>query len=171
MSGIFHAVKAALDAKGVAYEAVPDREVLRAQFDAHHTRVPLHIQAFEPIGAIHVVSTALFTFEDYHLLKLSELLMRCSEALTIGNFELIWDSRQVLYRAANLFEPTQPFPDRLLHALIHAAVAEMDRLTPVLATISQSDAAALARLNVPDLLQREDWLPDVPPAQDPSNRP
>lgn len=159
MPSLFEAVQAAFAAKQWACERVPDREVLRASFEAHHTRVMVHVQAFAPIGGLHVVATSPFEFESYHLLKLSEALMRTSQNLTIGNFELVWDTRQALFRAANLFDEKQPFSQTILHALVHAAVAEMDRITPLLAVIHRSDPASVLTLDISRLLQREDWLP------------
>ena len=163
MAGLFKAIRSAFDAKGWVYEQVAGREVLQSSFEAHHTRVPVHVQAFEPIGGVHVVATSPFEFESYHLLKASELLMRTSELLTVGNFEMLWEQRQVLFRAANLFErECQTFPDTILHSLVHAAVAEMDRITPLLAEIQKADPASVFTLDIPALMRREDWLPPVP---------
>ena len=162
MPALFKAIQEAFEAKRWGFDVVPDREVLQASFEAHHTRVPIHVQAFEPIGAVHVVATSPFTFESYHLLKLSELLMRTSETLTVGNFELVWGPRQALFRATNLFDCTQPtFPQMILHSLVHAAVAEMDRMTPLFAELQKVDPSGVFMLDIPELMQREDWLPPV----------
>ena len=161
MPSLFKAIQAAFEAKQWAFELVPEREVLQASFEAHHTRVMVHVQAFEPIGGVHVVATSPYTFESYHLLKLSELLMRASQALTVGNFEMVWDQRQVLFRATNLFDQKQPFPPAIVQSLVHAAVAEMDRITPLLAEVHKNDPASVLLLDIPRLLQREDWLPPV----------
>jgi hypothetical protein len=161
MPSLFKAIQAAFEANQWAFEQVPDREVLQASFEAHHTRVVVHVQAFEPIGGVHVVATSPYTFESYHLLKLSELLMRASQSLTVGNFEMVWDQRQVLFRATNLFDQKQSFPQTILQSLVHAAVAEMDRLTPLLAEVHKNDPASVLLLDITRLLLREDWLPPV----------
>ena len=161
MSSLFKEIRASFEAKPWAYDLVSGRDVLRASFEAHHTRVILHVQAFEPIGGVHVVATSPYHFASHHLLKLAELLMRASQLLTVGNFEMVWDSRQALFRATNLFDRDQPLPHAILHAMVHAAVAEMDRITPVLAEVYKSDPVSVAVLDVPRLLQREDWLPPV----------
>ncbi len=161
MPGLFQDVQAAFRAKQWAFEEVPGQEVLQSSFEAHHTRVVVHVQAFEPIHALHVVSTSPYPFQSHHRLKLSELLMRTSQELTVGNFEMRWDERHVLFRAPNLFDPAAPLPPRIVHALVHTAVAEMDRMTPLLAEIHQSDAAQILTLDVPRLMRREDWLPPV----------
>ncbi len=161
MPSFLQSIQDAFDAKGWAYERVPDQDVLQLSFEAHHTRVHVHVQAFAPIHGIHVVATSPYQFESYHLFKLSELLMRTSETLTIGNFEAVWDRRQVLFRATNLFPEKQAANAAILQALVHAAVAEMDRLTPLLAEVHKQDPASVIHLDVARLLQREDWLPPV----------
>ncbi len=162
MPDLFKAIQASFEAKQWAFGVIPDREVLEASFEAHHTRVRVHVQAFAPIQAVHVVATSPFTFESFHLLKLSELLMRTSQTLTVGNFEMVWDQRQVLFRATNLFDETAAaFPHKIIHAMVHAAVAEMDRLTPLLAEVHKNDSASVLLLDIPRLMQREDWLPPV----------
>lgn len=165
MSGLLNAVRDAFAINQWSFDEVPGHEVIRAQFEAHHTRVPVHVQVFEPIHAIHVVATSPHQFEDFHLLKLSELLLRSSEQLTIGNFEMRWDEKQVLFRCANLFDEGDPFPAKLLHAMVHAAIAEMDRITPLLAEVQSKDAAGTALIHIPQLLAREDWLPPIPEAE------
>lgn len=161
MPSLLEEVQAAFTAKAWAFERIPDQDVLQSSFEAHHTRVVVHVQTFEPIRGLHVVATSPFSFESYQLLKLSELLMRTSQELTVGNLEMRWDERQVLFRATQLFDPQSPCSHRIVHALVHAAVAEMDRLTPLLAEIQKSDRASILALDVRRLMQREDWLPPV----------
>ncbi|MGY8687652.1 MAG: YbjN domain-containing protein, partial [Verrucomicrobiales bacterium] len=73
----------------------------------------------------------------------------------------VWDQRQVLFRATNLFDQKQSFPQTILQSLVHAAVAEMDRLTPLLAEVHKNDPASVLLLDITRLLLREDWLPPV----------
>ena len=80
----------------------------------------------------------------------------------MGNFELVWGPRQALFRATNLFDRTQTtFPQMILHSLVHAAVAEMDRMTPLFAELQKVDPSGVFMLDIPELMQREDWLPPV----------
>lgn len=162
MPDLFNAIQASFSAKDWAFEVVPEQNVLQLSFEAHHTRITVHAQAFPPINGLHVVATSPFQFEPHHLLPLCELLMRTSQSLTIGNFEMVWDQRQVLFRATNLFdEKMDPFPQQIVQSLVYAAVAEMDRLTPLLAEIHKCPPEALPSLDIPRLMQREDWLPPV----------
>ena len=76
---LFEQVQAAFEAVGWAHEAVDERsgEVLRAAFEAEHTRVNLHVQVFDPIRAISVVAEAPLGSDDparrERLAELSEL--------------------------------------------------------------------------------------------------
>ena len=162
MGQLFNAIRKTFEASEWAYEVVEGREVVQTSFDAHHTRVPVHVQAFDPIGAVHVVATSAHVFRAFQYGKLSELLMRSSQELTLGNFEMSWDQGHVPFRASNVFDLDQSFPDKVLKALVHAAVAEMDRMTPQLAVIAQADELSVASVDVAQLMLREDWLPPVP---------
>ena len=162
MVSLFNAIQKAFDASGWAFEVVSGREVIETSFDAHHTRIPVHVQCFEPIGCVHVVSTSSHVFQPYHRLKVAELLLRSSQIMTLGNFEYSWDQGQVLYRATNLFDMEQSFPDKVLQSMVHAAVAEMDRMTPQLAEIAKTTSVEVARIDVAHLMLREDWIPPVP---------
>jgi len=46
------------EASGWNYTEVSGKEVIRAGFEAHHTRVELHVQIFAPLTAISVVAEA-----------------------------------------------------------------------------------------------------------------
>ena len=162
MGVLFNAIQKAFDANSWAFEVVPGREVIQTSFDAHHTRIPIHVQSFEPIGCVHVVSTSSHVFEPYQRLKLSELLMRSSQIMTFGNFEFSWDQGTVLFRATNVFDMEQPFPNKVLQALVHAAIVEMDRMTPQLAEIAKASAEEMDQIDVGHLMLCEDWIPPVP---------
>jgi hypothetical protein len=95
------------------------------------------------------------------LKAVSELLMRNNKELNLGNFEADWDSGQVVFRIASVFSPNR-FDERIIASLIHTAVAEMDRLTPYLSELCKLGTGELLLLSVPELMAREDLLPDVP---------
>ena len=158
---LFEQVQAAFEEEGWAHEPVDDRrgEVLRAAFEAQHTRVNLHVQVFDPIRAISVVAEApLGTDDPARRERLAELAMRTNEGLTVGNFEMHWDRGLLMFRVTNLFSESGG-DAAIIAGMIHATVAEMDRIAPLLSTIHRAEGAELAALDIPALLAREDWLP------------
>ncbi len=143
------------------FAEVADREVVQAGFEAHHTRVELHVQAFQQLSGISVVSEMPHgTNDPARRERLAELAMRANEMLTIGNFEMRWEYGKLMFRVSNLFSTPQGDPD-IIKGLIHTTVAEMDRIAPACTTILQSEGAELAALNIPELMNREDLLPDI----------
>lgn len=158
MSALHASVLSAFKSMGWAYHPVPDQEVLEAAFEAHHGKIPLHVQSFDSAGMINIVSTASFPCPATHRLSVCELLMRTNKELTLGNFELEWDSGQILFRVTNVF-PSHRYDQKIIAGLIHNAIAEMDRLTPFLGEVCKTPAGELMLLRVPELLQREDLLP------------
>ncbi|MDG2125108.1 MAG: hypothetical protein P8J87_15505 [Verrucomicrobiales bacterium] len=125
--------------------------------------MPLHIQAFPNLNAITVVSRSTLTSPPSHFLAVSELLWRSNKTLTVGNFELDPDAGTILYRATNLFPPGPPH-EPIITGLVHAAIAEMDRLTPYLAIVLRTSLADLATQSIAELLQNEDLIPPPPDA-------
>ena len=51
-SALFQTVKSAFNEDGWGFSEIPDREVIQAGFEAHHTRVNLHVQAFSELSAV-----------------------------------------------------------------------------------------------------------------------
>lgn len=142
---------------------VPGREVLEADFDAHHTRLRVHVQAFAEVDAVCVGTTLGHRIPDSRTGLVSEMLMRTNLALTIGAFELDYDAGQVIFRATNIFADGGADP-QIIASLVHSAIAECDRLTPFLTLILRMEPGELSRLNLNLFLQREDLLPPVPEA-------
>ncbi len=146
---------------GWSFTEVGGREVIRAGFEAHHTRVELHLQVFESLAAVSVVSESLRSSDDpAHRERLSELVMRVNRSLTVGNFELDWDSGRLSFRVTNLFQ-TPGEGGSLIRGLVQTTVGEMDRIAPLEAIILRSKDATLAALDIPGLLERDDLLPEV----------
>jgi len=138
---------------------VAGREVLRAGFEAHHTRVDLHVQVFAPLSAVSVVAESPFhTGEPARRERLAELAMRVNETLTVGNFELLWDSGRLAFRATNLF-PSPEGDARIIQGLVQTAVGEMDRISPLVATIHRAPGPELAALQLPRLLAESGDFP------------
>jgi len=160
-SALLLSVQAALTAAGWQFTRIndQDREVLRLDFDAHHTRVPITLQIFGPIGAVAVVAENSHQADERIREKLAELLMRTNIQLTIGNFELNWDTMRVFFRLTNLFTAAGEI-ERALPGMVSAAVAEMDRMTPQIAELLNATPEQLKTFDTGRLMRREDYLPD-----------
>jgi hypothetical protein len=164
MSALYAAALEAFKTQGWHYREVPGMEVFESDFEAHHTKVPLHVQIYGDAHVASIVAMATVTVPNTHRLSAAELLMRTNKELNIGNFEMDWDSGTVLFRATNIFPPHR-YDQRIIASLVHSAIAEMDRLTPYLGEVCQTPKGELILLRVPDLMKREDLLPPVPEAQ------
>jgi hypothetical protein len=163
MSALYVATIKAFKNRGWHYREVPGRaqEVIETDFEAHHAKVPVHVQLFPDAHMASVVSRASFPFPPTHRAKVAELLMRTNEQLTLGNLEMAWDEGVVMFRVTNVF-PANRYDEAILAAMVHAAVAEMDRLTPFLGEVCRTPSGELLLLKVKDLMAREDLLPPVP---------
>lgn len=159
-SPLFETLQRALSQRGWHSEPVAGREVVEAVFEAHHTRVRVHAQVFADIRAVSVVGYATAEVPPARAGLIAEALMRLNQQLTLGNFEMDYDAGRVFFRITNLFS-SDAGDAALIASMVHAAVAEIDRLTPFLTLLLRMDAAELARLNLRLFLQREDLLPPV----------
>lgn len=163
MSALHAAVINAFQSMGWQYRAVPNAEVVECWFEAHHAKVLLHAQSHAEANLLSVVSNASFLVPKTHLRAVAELLMRANKELNLGNLEIDWDSGQVMFRVSNIFVPNR-YDERIIASLVHAAVAEMDRITPFLAELCKLGTGELLLTSISDLLAREDLLPDIPEA-------
>lgn len=163
MSALYVATIQAFRNRGWHYREVPGRpqEVVESDFEAHHAKVPVHVQLFAEAHMASVVSRASFPFPATHRAKVAELLMRTNEQLTLGNLEMAWDEGVVMFRVTNVFPPNR-YDEAILAAMVHAAVAEMDRLTPFLGEVCQTPKGELLLLSISNLMAREDLLPPAP---------
>ena len=160
MSALLSAVCQAFDQSGWKYREVHDRGVVEADFEAHHTKLRLHAQAFPEINAVSVVAQTAFAVPASRAGIVAELLMRINETLTVGNFEMQWDAGRVLFRATNIF-PEHGVDPKIIAGLVHSAVAEVDRITPFVSIVLKMNAGELGKLNMSMFLMREDLLPDI----------
>jgi len=161
-SELYATVLSTFETNGWSFSKVSGREVIQAGFEAHHTRVNLHVQVFEPLSAISVVAESPNQVSDpAKRERLVELIMRVNKTLTVGNFELDWDTGQIMFRATNLFATPQGEPS-IIQGLVHNAVGEMDRIAPLESIVISAEGAELASLSIEDLLQRQDLLPEIP---------
>ena len=97
-------VAQAFGQQGWHCEPVEGREVLEAHFEAHHTHIQLHAQAFAQLNALSIVAECPLTSEPGHLAATLELLMRANKQLTLGSFEFDIDRQQLVFRITNLFD-------------------------------------------------------------------
>ena len=163
-SDLFSTVLTTFQSAGWSYSEVEDREVIRAGFEAHHTRVELHVQVFANLPAVSVVAeSSRSTPDPIRRERLAELAMRVNQTLTVGNFEMTWEEGRLLFRVTNLF--ARPEGDgEIVAGLVHNTVGEMDRIAPFEALIHRSEGADLAGLDLASLLSRDDLLPEIPPS-------
>ncbi len=142
--------------RGWSFERVPGRPVIRADFEAHHTRVPVHVQAFPEICGIHVVTGSPLRFPSTHRAAAAELVLRTCQQMTLGALEMDWDQGAVVFRASNLFTAVDQVDGGIVAGLVHAGVAEMDRLTPYLSILYRESPEQVSQVNIPRLLARRD---------------
>jgi len=167
-SELYTTVLSVFSEEGWACSEVEGREVLQAGFEAHHTRVRLHVQVFAPLRAVSVVAESSRSCRGpAQRERLAELAMRVNQTLTVGNFELDWDEGRLLFRVSNLF-PTPSGDRAILAGMVHTTVVEMDRIAPFEAIVLGSEGPALAALDLTALLAREDLLPAIPEPETPA---
>ncbi len=154
-------VATAFGQQGWHCEPVEGREVLEAHFEAHHTHIHLHAQAFPQLNALSIVAECPLSPESTHLASAAELLMRANKQLTLGSFEFDFDRQHLVFRITNLFDREQ-FDADIVSSMVHCAIAELDRIVPLLGTLLKTPANLLSDLSLPLLLEREDLLPPVP---------
>ncbi len=158
---LFELATDALTRRGWSYVPVKDREVIEAHFDAHHTRVRVHVQVFEEISAVSVVGYATAQVPAARCGLVAEALMRYNQTLTLGNFEMDYDAGRVFFRLTNVFAG-ETGAAAIIGSMVHSTIAEIDRLTPLLTLLLRQTMEELRTLNLRLFLQREDLLPPVP---------
>lgn len=154
-------VEEAFGQNGWHCEHVEGRDVLRAGFDAHHTRIDMIAQAFPQLNALVIVSESPLVLDDEHRPVVLELLARANKPLTLGNFEYDLDREFLVFRVTNLFE-REKFDADIISSMVHCAIAELDRITPYAAIVRGTPADLLDDLDLARLLEREDVIPPVP---------
>jgi len=137
------------------------RDVLQTAFEAHHTHIQLHAQAFTPLNALSVVSEIPMPCEESHLYFMMELVQRANKQITLGAFEYDLDREQLSFRITNIFD-REKYDKQIVTSMVHFAIAELDRLAPYAVTVVQTDESLLDDLSIERLLMREDLIPPVP---------
>jgi len=160
MSPLHAAVLNAFKSRGWLYREVPGMEVVESGFDAYHGRVLAHVQSFAEAHIVTVVANASVTVPASHRNRAAELLMRVNKELSLGAFEMEWDTGHVMFRQGNIF-PELRSDEPAIAGLVHNAVGEMDRLTPFLGELCRTRKEMLPLLDVAALLKREELLAPV----------
>ena len=142
-------------------DQVEGREVVQTAFEAHHTQIDLTAQVFPQLNALAVVAETPMVFDRRRLPLALELLNRANKQLTLGGFEYDLDRQLLVFRITNIFE-REKFDADIISSLVHCAIAELDRLTPLAAILKRTADDLLADLSLPLLLEREDLLPPTP---------
>jgi hypothetical protein len=153
-SALIQQAAAAFEAAGWQFRAIEGKPVLESEFEAHHAKIPLHVQAFDEIDVLAVVARLSFAVAPASRDAAHDALMRTNLTLNIGNFEAAPDSGEVFFRATNVFPGGKAEPS-VVASLVRTAIVEMDRITPFLAELQRDPAQ-----NIPALLAREDLLPE-----------
>ncbi|MEY4242825.1 MAG: hypothetical protein RLZZ245_410 [Verrucomicrobiota bacterium] len=142
-------------------ELIEGREVIRAGFDAHHTRVDLIAQAYPQLNALSIVTESRLAVDEDHLAAVLELLARANKQLTLGGFEYDLDREFLVFRITNLFE-REKFDSDIISSMVHCGIAELDRITPYAAIVVATPDDLLEDLDLARLLMRQDVIPPVP---------
>ncbi|HCI91263.1 MAG TPA: hypothetical protein DHW77_07760 [Verrucomicrobiales bacterium] len=158
-------VMEAFGQQGWQCEQLEGQDVIRTAFEAYHTHVHLHAQAFPQLNALSVVGEAPLELEVEHEPIVLELLARANKKLTLGSLEYDLDREQIMFRITNMFERDKYDAD-IVSSMVHAAIAEVDRIMPFAAVIQQTSEGLLDDLSVERLLLREDLIPPVPDEAD-----
>jgi len=137
------------------------RDVIQTAFEAHHTHIQLHAQAFTPINALSIVAETPMPCSEEHLYHLLELTQRANKQITLGSIEFDIDREFLSYRITNIFD-REKYDREIVTSMVHFAIAELDRIAPYAITIMQTEEELLDDLSVERLLMREDLIPPVP---------
>ncbi len=156
-----HSVVDAFGRQGWHCEPVEGREVLTAAFEAHHTHIHLHAQAFPNLNALSIVAESPMKFDKKRLPLALELLMRANKQLTLGSCEYDLDRSLLVFRITNLFEK-EVYDHDIISSMVHCSIAEIDRMVPLASVINRTRDDLLEDISIPLLLEREDLLPPVP---------
>jgi len=156
-----HSVIDAFGKQGWHCEPIEGRDVITTAFEAHHTHIHLHAQAFTNLNALSIVAESPMSFDPERQTHALELIMRANKQLTLGNFEYDLDRSLIVFRITNIFEK-ELYDADIISSMVHCAIAELDRIVPLAGVINRTAHDLLEDISIPLLLEREDLLPPVP---------
>ena len=154
-------VEDAFGRNGWHCEPVEGKDVLRALFTGHHTRIEMIAQAYPPMNALAVIGETPLPLDEDHLATGLELLARANKNLNLGGFEYDIDRQRLVFRITNLFD-REKYDADIVTSMVHCTIAELDRLAPYAMTVVKTPADLLDDLDLQLLLMREDLIPPVP---------
>lgn len=154
-------VEDAFGRQGWHCEPVEGKDVLRAIFSGHHTRIDLIAQAYPPMNALAIIGETPVPLDADHLPAGLELLARANKNLNLGGFEYDIDRQRLVFRMTNLFD-REKYDGDIITSMVHCTVAELDRMAPYALTVVKTPADLLDDLDLSLLLMREDLIPPVP---------
>jgi len=152
---LYKKIKEAFELAKWEYREIEDKNVIEAEFEAHHTKIPLHAQSFEELMAISVVSRLSFPIVPKSMSAAIDALMRTNITLNLGNFEANPVNGEVYFRISNVFAD-HDFKNEIITSFVRVAIVEMDRITPFLSEINKNPNQPIA-----ELLNRKDLLPEI----------
>ena len=152
---LYTKIKEAFELENWEFREIEDKNVIEAQFEAHHTKIPLHAQSFEELMAISVISRLSFPIAQKSMSAAIDTLMRTNVMLNLGNFEANPVNGEVYFRISNVFADYS-FKQEMITSLVRVAIVEMDRITPYMAEINNNPNQPIAQL-----LERKDLLPEI----------
>lgn len=156
---MFHQITSLFDQQGWNYHKVEEQNVIESGFEAHHSKVSLHIQAFPDRDTLSVVGRSSHTIRPEYLPTAGELVMRANMSLTIGAFEIDWDQGHTLFRASNIFTPKSDI-STILTSLTQISIVETDTIT---AHLSQLETLTLpiSSQQIIAILSSGNLIPDI----------
>lgn len=154
-------VEDAFGRNGWHCESVEGKDVLRAVFSGHHTRIELIAQAYPPMNALAIIGETAIPLDEEHQPAVLELLARANKNLNLGGFEFDLDRNRLVFRITNLFD-REKYDADIITSMVHCTVAELDRLAPYALTVLRTPEDLLDDLDIQRLLMREDLIPPVP---------
>lgn len=157
----FQSVLETFGQNGWHAEPIEGKDVLQCMFDAYHTRVHVLAQVFTQLNAIVIVGEHRIGISEDRYDMLFELIMRSNKSLTLGSFEFDVDRSTLVFKISNIFD-REVFDKDAISTMVHAAVAEVDRLSPYVTILATTAQDLLPDLNIERLLLREDVIPPVP---------
>ncbi len=165
-SNLFDRLKEVFDSQDWSYTEVQGREVILAGFEGQYSSIKIHAQVFAEIGAISIVSESeQRTYSSNLRERLAELILRTNQTLTIGNFEMLWDEGQIIFRSSNLF-PEGKGDSQIIAGMVLSTISEVDRLAPMIDTLFTAETCTdgeLNALNIPLLMESDaEQLPKAP---------
>ncbi len=140
-------VEDAFGRNGWHCEPVEGRDVLRAVFSAHHTRIEMVVQVYVPMNALAVMGEMPLPLDEEHQPYLLELLARANKTLNLGGFEYDLDRQRLVFRITNLFDRERYDAD-IVSSMVHCTVAEMDRIAPYASTVVRTPEDLLDDLDL-----------------------